>query len=255
MTTIDFTKALQDAKGVTFEALPIGDYDIEVTKAEAVQSQNGKPMIKTNMKVIAGPYERRPIINNFVLSIENPQAVAIFFRHMKCFGITEEFFAALGANGSLDPVANALIQRRARLTLGHREWNGEMRNEVKGVKPYTGAPPMAGPGTPTGPAGPMPAGPAPMAGPIAGPTPPLAAPPAPVPAPAPAPVVAPLSVAAPAVQAMPQPPAPAPEVPVTVPTSAPSVDSSAAVASPSSAPTEPTSEAPVVAPAPPALPF
>jgi len=202
LTTIDFTRALNDAKGASFEALPIGDYDIEVTKSEAVTSQNNKPMIKVTMKVVAGPYERRPIINNFVLSVENPQAVAIFFRHMKAFGLTEEFFASLGSAGSLDPVASALIGRRARLTLGHREWNGEMRNEVKSVKSYTGAPVAAG-GSPVG--GPVPPGAAPLP---TGPAPlPVPAPVAPVAAPSPiVPPVPPVAAEVAPVVATPPPP-------------------------------------------------
>lgn len=214
MTTIDFNRLQQDAKGASFEALPIGDYDVEVNKADAVTSQNGKPMIKTTMRVVSGPYERRPIINQFVLSTENPQAVAIFFRHMKAFGLTDEYFSGLGQVTSLEPVANALIGRRARLSIGHREWQGEMRNEVKSVKPYTGAPPVAAPTGPTGPGGP--AGPRPLTGP----TPPTATPPqsqviAPPPPPAPpAPTVAtPMAAPAPPapqpqVQPVPQPPAP-----------------------------------------------
>ena len=260
MTTINFAQALQDAKGATFEPLPVGDYDVEVTKTDAVTSQNGKPMIKTTFKVISGPYERRPIINQFVLSVENPQAVAIFFRHMKAFGLTEEWFASLGQQSSLEPVASALLGRRARLSIGHREWQGEMRNEVKGVKPYTGAPPSAAPVGPT--SGPV-AGPVPLAGPgatpprpVAGPTPPAApvTPPAPVVAPTPSPAVA-------VVQPMPQPPAsaapapaPAPEqaVPVAVPTST----SGSEVPAPSfSEPTVATSEPTVAPSAPPALPF
>lgn len=188
MTTVDFNRALADAKSVSFEALPNGDYDVEVEKAEAVTSGSGKPMIKATMKVIVGPHTNRKIINNFVLSVENPVAVSIFFRHMKCFGLTDEFFGSLGT-GTLDPVAQQLTGRRARLTLGQREWGGEMRNDVQGVKPYTGAP--GGMGGPA--AGPT-AGPGPIAGPgvpASAPahTPasaPIAATPQPAPAPAPA---------------------------------------------------------------------
>lgn len=208
MTTIDFTRALNDAKGASFEALPVGDYDVEVAKTEAVTSSNGKPMVKTTFKVVSGPYEKRSIMSQFVLSVENPMAMAIFFRHMKAFGLTEEWFASLGQVASLDPVASALLGRRARLSVGHREWQGETRNEVKGVKPYTGAPAMMT----TGPiSSPTPPGPAPLPPnpPLAGPTPPGASP---------------LPVAPPQVQPMPQPPAPAPvaEVPTVVPTPAPS---------------------------------
>jgi hypothetical protein len=198
LTTIDFNKAIQDAKGASFEALPVGDYDVEVTKSEAVTSSTGKPMVKVTMKVVTGPYERRPVSNQFVLSTDNPMAMAIFFRHMKAFGLTEEWFASLGVAGSLEPVATALVGRRVRITVGHREWQGETRNEVKGVKPYTGAPPA--PAQP-GPAGPT-AGLAALPRPAGGPTAPTAAP---LPPSAP-----PLPPAAPQVQSVPQPPPAAP---------------------------------------------
>lgn len=182
MTTVNFTQVLKDAKSASFEALPIGDYDVETEKSEAVQSSNGRPMIKTTFKVIVGPHTNRKVINNFVLVVDNPVALAFFFRNMKCFGLDDNFFAMLGEHGSLEPVAAAMEGKRVRLTLGQKEWNGEMRNEVKAIKPYTGAPGgMGGPAGPpamTGVPGPSPAAygavptPAPM----------------PTPAPAPAPV-------------------------------------------------------------------
>jgi len=237
LTTIDFNRAIQDAKGASFEALPQGDYDVEVAKADAVTSSSGKPMIKVTMRVVSGPYERRPIINQFVFSADNPTAVAIFFRHMKAFGLDEAFFAALGSAASLEPVASALVNRRARLTIGHREWQGETRNEVKAVKPYTGAPVAAPPPGPSAPG----AGPAvrPPTGPTA-PVPPPAAPPLPVAA---------APVPAPQVQSVPQPPAPAP-------TSATPVPVATTEAAPSSAPASTAATSDAAAPAgPPKLPF
>lgn len=148
MTTVNFGQVLKDAKSASFEALPVGDYDVEVTKAEAVTSSNGRPMIKVTFKVIVGPHTNRQVMNNFVLSVDSPVALSIFFRHMKCFGLEEGFFAALGEQGTLDPVANAMMGKRVRLQLSHRDWQGETRNEVKQVKPYTGAPGGMG-GTPT----------------------------------------------------------------------------------------------------------
>lgn len=176
MTTVNFTQVLKDAKTASFEALPVGSYDVEVEKADSVTSSNGRPMIKVQFKVIVGPHTNRKIINNYVLVVDNPTALAIFFRNMKALGLTDEFFASLGASGTLDPVAQSLVGRRARLKLKQREWNGEMRNEVEQTMPFTGAPggmggvtpgPSAGPG-----AGPMPSmvgtpGPAPAPGPIA----------------------------------------------------------------------------------------
>jgi hypothetical protein len=234
LTTIDFARALQDAKGASMEALPIGDYDVEVAKSEATTSSNGKPMIKVTMKVTAGPYEKRSVLNQFVMSQDNPVALSIFFRHMKAFGLTEDWFMALGAQGSLEPVANALVGRRARLTLGHREWQGETRNEVKAVKPYTGVPGLASAG-PTGPSGLATGGLIAPPAPVAPPSP-VAAPIAPPAAPTPPPAVATAApVAAPV--AAPQPPSP-PPVPPTAPAVAPVM----------AMPTPPTVEAPVAVP-------
>lgn len=163
MTTISFKDLLQEAKSVSHEALPLGDYDVEIETADAVTSSTGKPMIKVKARVINGPHERRPVLTQFVLSMENSTAVSIFFRNMRSFGLDEAFFASLGMVGDLTPVASALVGRRARWTLGHREWQGETRNEVTAIKPYTGAPgPQAsvpttgvpGPVAPTGGASP-----------------------------------------------------------------------------------------------------
>lgn len=140
MTTIDFNKALQDAKSASFEAMPNGDYNVEIVKADAVTASTGRPMIKCKMKVIDGPFQNRPVMTQFVLSIDNPNALSMFFRNMKAFGLDENFFAQLGTGGQLDPVAGALVGRRAQVTLGTRQWQGEDRNEVTGIKKYTGAP-------------------------------------------------------------------------------------------------------------------
>jgi hypothetical protein len=152
LTTIDFGKALADAKSASFEAMPKGDYNIEVVQADATTASTGRPMIKTKMKVIDGPYQNRPVMTQFVLSIDNPNALSMFFRNMRAFGIEESFFAQMGGNGSLEPVAAALVGRRAQVTLGIRQWQGEDRNEVSGIKKYTGAPGTVT-GVPSGPGG------------------------------------------------------------------------------------------------------
>lgn len=211
MSSIDFTKALQDAKSVSYEALPINDYNIEVIEAVATTASTGKPMIKSKFQVLDGPYTNRKVFHNFTLSLDNPNAVAIFFRQMKAFGLNEQFFAGLGAAGGLEPVAMNLVGKRARVKLGHKPWAGETRNNVENILPYTGTPGM--PVTP------------PVAAPVAAPVaPPIPAPmPAPVapppaaqaPVPPPSPAAQPLPVAPPAATATPVPPPPAaPELPV-----------------------------------------
>jgi Protein of unknown function (DUF669) len=149
VTTIDFQKVIQDAKSASNEPLPIGDYDVEIAEATATTSSNDRPMIKVVMKVLDGPHARRSLRTQFVMTLENPVALSIFFRHMKCFGLDEQFF--LSGLNNLGPVAQALQGRRANVTVKHREWQGELQNEVSRIKPYTGAPKMV----PSGPGGPV----------------------------------------------------------------------------------------------------
>lgn len=193
---------MQQAKSASFEALPAGPYDAECISADAVTSSTGKPMIKCKFEVISGPHAKRKFFNQFVLSIENETALAMFFRHMRAFGMDENFFAAVGQQG-LAPVAQAMVGRRARFDLGIRKWNDEDRNEVKSVKPLaggvasgglpgTGAPALPGlPGTPGLPTGGPVAQPA-MNGPVSSPPPPPVQQPI-APAPTPPQQVAPAS--------------------------------------------------------------
>ena len=130
----DFGKLLQDAKAGA--AWPEADYDFEVAEADAVTASTGSAMIKTKLRCLVGTYAGKHVTNNFVLTPDNPAALMMFFRHMKAFGLDETFFASIG-QGNLQPVAAALRGRRARITLGHREWQGVMQNDVKAVKPIT----------------------------------------------------------------------------------------------------------------------
>ena len=137
ISTFDFNTLLQQAKTASYDALPDNDYDAECIEATATTASTGKPMLKCKFRVTTGPHAKRQFFNQFVLSLDNPQALAMFFRHMKAFGLDENYFTTLGG-GSLAPVAQVLVGRQARFTLGHREWQGENRNDVKAVKPIPG---------------------------------------------------------------------------------------------------------------------
>lgn len=256
MATFDFNTLMATAKSASFEALPVGDYDAECISADAVTSSTGKPMIKCKFEVLVGPHAKRKFFNQFVVSTESEVALAMFFRHMKAFGLDDSFFAAVG-QGGLAPVAASLLGRRAKFTLGIRKWQDEDRNEVKAVKPLaggiaatpgglpgTGAPGL--PGLPSSAA--VPAAPATPA-----PTPPVTQP---------TPPTQPTQPTAPA--AVPQPVAAVPVPPPTAVPEAPAAPTTFAVAEPAPAvqpvqpPVQPVeTPAPVqapVQPAPPAVP-
>lgn len=136
--------ALLDAMGGAVEVLPIGVYDVAVNTAEPAQSGTGKLMYRVKFVVESGPYVNRPIHNNFTVSPENPNALRFFFRHMATLGLTNEYFAQ---NPAPSDVALALLGRRCRLQITHRQWNGQTQPNVADVLPPMGASPQgAAPG-------------------------------------------------------------------------------------------------------------
>lgn len=219
---------LNDAGGAgdSFEPLPSGDYDFEISQADVKQSQNGKTMYAIRCKVESGPHANRLVFHNFVVSPENPNALAMFFRQLNVLGLNREFFAQ---NPGDHHVAEALVGKRFRGQVTIKTWQGQDRNEIKqfytavsgalgnGQAAPSNSIPSAGPPvqTPTGPpAAPAPA-PAPQYAAPASPAPapaPQAAPAAPAPEPVQQPTPPPVETpAAPPVQQAE--PAPAPEAP------------------------------------------
>lgn len=126
--------------GGSFEPLPIGDYTVVVNESSHTTTQKGKLMFKLQMKVQGGPHDGRFVWSNFVVSPESPKALEIFFQQMATLGLDTSFFAG---NPSEDTIAQALLGKRCNVTLQHREWNGQVRNEVKSIKPAIGGSPVA----------------------------------------------------------------------------------------------------------------
>lgn len=260
---------METAKNASFDPLPIGNYDAECISADAVTSSTGKPMIKCKFEVITGPHAKRKFFNQYVLSVENEVALAMFFRQMKAFGMDENFFAAVGAQG-LGPVAQTMLGKRATFELGIRKWQDEDRNEVKSTKPLAGGTMPGGlpgsgavllpglPGTPGLPTGGPVAQPA-ITAPVSSPPPAVVTPPAVQPTPPSAAPATPAAVAEPAPVAPPQPPVQPVETPA--PVQAPAQPTPpAAPAQPESQPVPPVEQqpatvgAPAVSPPPP-MPF
>lgn len=209
---IDFG-ALMQQMGQQLEVIPIGDYDVVVKSAEARTTNDGsKPQLRVKFAVENGPQAGRTLWNSFTLSQENPNALLIFFTQMKALGLGPEFWSQPGI--TMEHAAQALLNRRARVNVGHRPYQGNMQPDIKRINPPLGGamggvapgPGVPAPVAPGGLGGPAPMAPSPMAPAPVAPVAPVAAP-APVvtQAPPPAPV-------APQVQA----PAPQPVQPEVV---------------------------------------
>lgn len=166
MTEIDWSALQKEAE--TAGLLPDGQYAVIVTKADAVTSSTGKPMIKLKMAVVEGPLKDRPLWTQLTLSPENPVALRMWFMQLKAFGIGDEFFAT---KPTMDQLASTLVNRGVLATVSHREWAGSDRNQVDKIEPYNPSgplPPGMVIGAPT--TGPGPLG-SPAPGPAVGPTP------------------------------------------------------------------------------------
>jgi hypothetical protein len=220
---------LMDAAGSSdYAPIPQGDYDVKIVETEATKSSTDKPMWKIVTAVLHGPHEGRKIWTQQTLTMDNPDALNVFFRQMAAAGLTSEFFKTKPSN---QQIADALLGRQFRAKVTIREWQGTPRNNIKQWNPLGagagapgGGPPPPPPGGYGGPPPPPAAGGTPPPAAAAPPPPPAPAAPAPAPAAAapPAPA-APPPPAAPAAPEAPAAAAPAPQ-PETVPAGAPAQD-------------------------------
>jgi hypothetical protein len=197
MSEYNWNELMQTAEA-GIQAVPIGEYELQVGTAVVKSTSNGKDRIGCRYNVVAGPHIGRPVFHGFTISPESPQSMGFFFRQMKVHGLGPEFFAQ---NPSPQQVAENLVGKLVHVKIGIEQFAGEDRNSLDGFSPSQmpgGAGPAVAAPAPLAPPG-FPPAPAPLAPPIMAP-PAMAAPPlappvmAPPMAPAP-PVAAPVAPA------------------------------------------------------------
>lgn len=179
MSTFGDLMKKAEEQGSSFAMIPANHYVCKCIESEYKQSSNGKPQIKTRWEVLQGPEAGyKGLWNYFTLTVDNPNAMSIFYRQMNALGLTGEYMQTLG---NLDPdtamkhIAQALMDRTGYLqVVQDAEWQN---NKIKAIKPI---PPefQQGGATPPDPFGAAAASPA-------APAPAPQTPPAPAPAPAP----------------------------------------------------------------------
>ena len=128
---------LMASSGADFEILPVGQYAAQVTKAEAKQSKNGKLMFTVTFRVISGPKTNRNITDNIVLSPENPRAVQAFFINLRALGVDEAFLKQTPAPAP-ETVAAKMVGAKAQISVTHREYQGQQRDNVDRINRLTG---------------------------------------------------------------------------------------------------------------------
>lgn len=114
-----------------------GEFSIVFAKAEAGESQNGKPMVKCQLKIEGGPSAGRMIFHNFIVSPESQFAMKRFFEDLETLGLDEAYFAK---QPSMEQIASDLLGKGATVVLRKgKEYRGTSREEVAEWKSVTSA--------------------------------------------------------------------------------------------------------------------
>jgi hypothetical protein len=145
--TVNWADLTRVAGDGGFTVMPPGEYDCYVQSASGGKASTGKDRIRVTFKVENGPHAGKVIVNDFVITPDNANAVSIFFRHMAVLGLDAAYFAA-NPNAPIETVAAALQAKRTRCRLrtSTREWQGQTRTNVDQLLPampvtVTAAPP------------------------------------------------------------------------------------------------------------------
>lgn len=176
MTTFGDILKKAEESGATFEVLEAGEYVAKIIESDYQNSSNGKPQIKTRWEVVQGPKAGfKGLWNYFTLTVDNPNAMAIFYRQLTALGITNEFLATLAQatpEVAMKQIASALLNRPAKVKVKvDTEWNNNKIERISPVPPEFSATGSVGAGSPfPGSNAAAPSAPAPAA-PVAQPAP------------------------------------------------------------------------------------
>jgi hypothetical protein len=106
-----------------------GAQNFRIVEAKPTKAtSSGNPMIRLSAKVDGGPDDGKIAYVNLVFPFDNPRAMKMTLRRLNGLGISAELLKA--ENPSIEQIAAKLIGRSASGTVTHREWNGEVQNDV-----------------------------------------------------------------------------------------------------------------------------
>lgn len=171
MGSVNWGQLAKDAGDI--QPVPVGKYDAIITECELKTSQNGREYWAAKFKIQNGPQAGRTLYNNFVLVEDNPNALRAFFINMSNLGISVDQLTSLGTDkNALTPL---LIGRQALVQVTHREYQGQMRDNIDRVERHPSGPfgvnvaaapvTSTNPGTPPAPTTPAPGAAAPTPSP------------------------------------------------------------------------------------------
>ena len=129
------------------EPIPPGRYTVKAIEATAEKTKDGsKDKITVKFSVVSGPHANRKVFNQYVVSPDDNNALAFFFRHMAAFGLGADFFSA---EPTMQQVAAALVNQIVDVDVIIDNYGGEDRNKIKNTFPASldgeVAPPVSDP--------------------------------------------------------------------------------------------------------------
>lgn len=137
MSEINWSELKKSADDATKPA-PDGEYDLECVKAEAGNAaSSGNPKIGAQLKIVGGPCNGKNLLHTFNLTPDSGIALSFFFSAMEAFGLDGNFF---NQSPSMAQVAAALVGRKVHAKVGHREWQGQVRNNIESFSIAAGGP-------------------------------------------------------------------------------------------------------------------
>lgn len=118
------------------EILPADSYDALADFTEAKKTQKGGDQISVLWKVLSGPHKGGSTWQNIVLPLMdedgvpvNPKAVGPFVRNVTSLGVD------LDSVDTPKEIADQILGVKRRITLAHREFNGNTYVDVKKAVP------------------------------------------------------------------------------------------------------------------------
>lgn len=161
---IDWNKELDKVEEGT-RPISEGEHTFKVIDTQAVVSSSGNRMIRSTVKVEEPDADAgKTAIVNLVFTFDNPRGMKMTLRRLKNLGISEETLKVEGL--TIEQIAQRLTGQVALGKVTHREWNGEIQNDVDFVKagvsgipsaPSVPTPPLTPTSPPTPPSSPAPA--------------------------------------------------------------------------------------------------
>ena len=132
-----------DAKG--FDAIPAGQYDAVVYEAKHVEVKEGTegslppgtPGIKLQFKIDGGDYDNRRVFTNLWLAPDDHAKKNVMDNILAATLVAIGFDEDEVTSGKLKIEFEDFAGRECRISVGTKPYNGQIQNEVKGVRPWS----------------------------------------------------------------------------------------------------------------------